>query len=321
MSKKALFIISVFSILLLVVLIGGFSTHQCSRPGGESPLKKDEIQHITSIPLPGELYFAGERVPLENFDVSESLERELMVNTYWHSQTLLFIKKSKRYFAAIEPILRDYNVPDDMKYLAVAESGLANVVSPAGATGFWQILDGTANDYRLEVNDEVDERFHLEKSTKAASQFLKDSYRKYGSWALAAASYNMGRGNIAKQIERQKSSDYYNMVLGDETGRYLYRLIALKLILEDPEKYGYYLARDQYYTEIPSTLVEVDSAITSMPDFAHYYGINYKMLKELNPWLRDDKLTNPYRKKYQIKIIDTNYRKVSADTAFYKPRE
>ena len=284
MSKKALFIISVFSILLLVVLIGGFSTHQCSRPGGESPLKKDEIQHITSIPLPGELYFAGERVPLENFDVSESLERELMVNTYWHSQTLLFIKKSKRYFAAIEPILRDYNVPDDMKYLAVAESGLANVVSPAGATGFWQILDGTANDYRLEVNDEVDERFHLEKSTKAASQFLKDSYRKYGSWALAAASYNMGRGNIAKQIERQKSSDYYNMVLGDETGRYLYRLIALKLILEDPEKYGYYLARDQYYTEIPSTLVEVDSAITSMPDFAHYYGINYKMLKELNPW-------------------------------------
>ncbi|HCC29644.1 MAG TPA: murein transglycosylase, partial [Marinilabiliales bacterium] len=169
--------------------------------------------------------------------------------------------------------------------------------------------------------DEVDERFHLEKSTKAASQFLKDSYRKYGSWALAAASYNMGRGNIAKQIERQKSSDYYNMVLGDETGRYLYRLIALKLILEDPEKYGYYLARDQYYTEIPSTLVEVDSAITSMPDFAHYYGINYKMLKELNPWLRDDKLTNPYRKKYQIKIIDTKYRKVSADTAFYKPRE
>lgn len=317
MTKKSIFILAVFSILFVLILLAGFSTSQCSDSEAEPSATKTGIQKVTDIPLPEELYFAGERVPIELFDVRESLEKEILINTYWHSQTLLLLKKSKRYFSLIEPILKENRIPDDLKYMTVAESGLTNVVSPAGATGFWQILEGTANDYRLEVNDEVDERYHLEKSTRVAAQFLNESYRKYGSWALTAASYNMGRGNISKQMERQKSSDYYNLVLGDETGRYLYRLIAFKLILENPEKYGYFIEKDQYYSEIPFHWVEVDSTIHSMPDFANFFNINYKILKELNPWLREDKLTNSNHKNYRIKIIDTRYRQVIADTAFY----
>jgi hypothetical protein len=273
---------------------------------------------ITPVPIPDSITFAGEPIPVHNFDVYESLDREMLVNAYWQSQTLLFIKKANKYFPIIEPILNEAGVPDDFKYLALAESGLSNVVSPSGAEGFWQFLEGTAGDYKLEVNNEVDERYHLEKATFAAAQFLKDSYEKYGTWTMAAASYNMGRRNISKQINRQKASAYFDLVLGDETGRYVYRLIAIKLILESPQKYGFYIRPDQMYKSIPYHLVQIDSSINSIPDFANHLGINYKVLKELNPWLREDKLTNKYKKTYQIKIADTNYRQVIADTSFYK---
>ncbi len=242
----------------------------------------------------------------------------MLVNTYWQSQTLLFIKKAHRYFPLIEPILKDAGVPDDLKYLAVAESGLANVVSPARAEGFWQFLEGTARDYKLEVNSEVDERYHVEKATLAAATFLKESYQKYGTWTMAAASYNMGRKNISRQIDRQKSGNYFDLVLGEETGRYVYRLIALKLIMENPENYGFYINDKQKYQNIPHTLVEVDTMVSNLADFAHQMGINYKVLKELNPWLRNDKLTNKTGKKYQIKIADTTLRTVVPDTVFYK---
>jgi hypothetical protein len=279
---------------------------------------QENNQLIASIPIPDELLFAEEKVPLWNFDTRESLDRELSINVYWHSQTLLFIKKANRYFPLISPILEEYGIPDDMKYLALAESGLSNAVSPAGAKGFWQFLDGTAGDYGLEVNEEVDERFHIEKSTIAAAKFLRESYNKFGSWAMAAASYNMGRTNLIKQVERQKSSNYYDLVLGDETGRYVFRLMALKLIIEHPEKYGFRIDESELYPQIPFKIITVDSSISNLADFAKQNGINYKMLKELNPWLRDNQLTNPKKKKYEIKIMQPDFRPVIQDTAFYK---
>jgi membrane-bound lytic murein transglycosylase D len=315
MSKR-ITIVGIASFILLVgILFCSSSAIKCSN---NEELNNNHSNNAIAFPIPDDIYFAEERVPVENFDVRESLDREIQINAYWHSQTIIFIKKSKRFFAIIEPILKKNGIPDDIKYMSVGESGFLNVISPAGAAGVWQFLEGTATDYRLEMNDEVDERYHIEKATQAATAFLKESYRLYGNWALAAASYNMGRKNISKQMERQKSSDYYNLVLGEETGRYLYRMIALKLILEDPDKYGFKIDRDEYYPEIPYKIVEVETSIPSIPDFAHKMGVNYKMLKELNPWLRDDKLTNAGRKKYEIKILDPDFRTIISDTAYFK---
>jgi hypothetical protein len=315
---KQLVVIGSFSFIVVatIIILTASSTNEQAEHQ-KSPSFNPHYA-ITPVPIPDNITFAGEPVPINNFDVYESLDREMLVNTYWQSQTLLFIKKAHRYFPLIEPILKNAGVPDDLKYLAVAESGLANVVSPARAEGFWQFLDGTARDYNLEVNSEVDERYHVEKATFAAAQFLKESYQKYGTWTMAAASYNMGRKNISRQIDRQKSGNYFDLVLGEETGRYVYRLIALKLIMENPENYGFYINDKQKYQNIPHTLVEVDSAVSNLADFAHQLGINYKVLKELNPWLRDDKLTNKTGKKYQIKIADTTIRTVVPDTVFYK---
>jgi membrane-bound lytic murein transglycosylase D len=313
---KRFTIIGMASFILLVgIVFCSSTTMKCSK---SEELNKEHSNNAVAFPIPDEIYFANERVPIENFDVRESLDREIQINAYWHSQTIMFIKKSKRFFAIIEPILKKNGIPEDIKYMAVGESGFLNVVSPAGAAGVWQFLEGTATDHRLEMNDEVDERYHIEKATQAASEFLKDSYRLYGNWALSAASYNMGRKNITKQMVRQKASDYYNLVLGEETGRYLYRMIAIKLILEDPEKYGFKLDKDEYYPELPYKIVEVDTSIPSIPDFAHKMGVNYKILKELNPWLRDDKLTNATQKKYQIKILDPDFRTIIPDTAYFK---
>ncbi len=272
---------------------------------------------IYPVSIPEKITFAGESVPIHNFDVRESLDRELLINTYWQSQTLLFIKKSNRYFPIIEPILKANGVPDDLKYIAVAESGLMNVTSPAGAKGFWQIMKGTAKDYHLEVNDEVDERYNLEKSTQVACDYLKKSYEKYGSWAMAAASYNMGRKNISKQIARQKTHNYYDLVLGSETGRYVFRALALKLILEEPEKYGFYVKPSEKYQPIKYKIVTVDTAVADFADFAYQMGVNYKVLKQLNPWLRDNFLTNKNHKTYNIKIAKIGQRQVEQDTVFY----
>lgn len=272
---------------------------------------------IFPVLFPDSITFAGEIVPIEDFDVAESLDRELMINTYWQSQTLLFIKRCKRYFPIIEPILKANGVPDDFKYLAVAESGLSNTSSPSGAKGFWQFLSGTATDYKLVLNDEVDERYHLEKSTEAACKFLKDSYEKFGSWSMAAASYNMGRRNITQQINRQKSTSYYDLVLGEETGRYVYRIVALKLILDAPEKFGFHVKESEKYPEIPYHIVTVDTTIHQIADFAFQMGTNYKMLKELNPWLRDNVLTNTQHIQYQIKIPDKKFRKTKHSEKFF----
>ena len=263
---------------------------------------------VTSVPIPEQVDFAGELTPLENFDVREALDRELLVNTYWQSHTLLLIKRAHRHFPVIEKILAKHGIPEDFKYLPVAESDLMNQTSPAQAVGYWQFLKTTAGEYGLEVNSEVDERYHLEKSTEAACRFLRRSYELYGSWTMAAASYNVGRTGLNQQIERQNSRYYYDILLNEETGRYIYRLLALKLILSDPEEYGFIIDKDELYPPIPVYQVRVDSAVGDFAEFAGRYSINYKVLKLFNPWLRDKKLSNPGRKTYQISIPRKGYR-------------
>lgn len=270
------------------------------------------VQEVYGVELPGELDFAGEKVPLDLFDVREAMERELLSNVYFHSQTLRLIKLSGRYFPEIEPLLKKHLVPDDFKYLALAESGLSQAVSPAKAVGFWQLLSGTARDYGLEVNAEVDERYSVERSTVAACSYLVDSYEKYGNWTMTAASYNAGRRGMDRQIERQQESNYYDLLLNQETARYLYRVLAFKLILEDPEAYGFHLDEDDYYEPVPYREVEVDSAVSSFVDFARAQETNYKMLKYLNPWLRETYLSNSRAKSYQIRVPEEAYRREHA---------
>ncbi|MCK5067267.1 MAG: lytic transglycosylase domain-containing protein [Bacteroidales bacterium] len=271
-----------------------------------------EAYSVYGVEIPSQVTFAGEPVPLDLFDVMEAMDRELLSNTYFHSQTIRLIKMAHRYFPQIESVLKKNLVPDDFKYLAVAESGLTQAVSPAKAVGFWQLLKGTAQEYGLEVNGEVDERYHVARSTDVACKYLIDSYRKYGNWTMTAASYNAGRRGMDRQIERQKKDNYYDLLLNEETARYLYRVVAIKLIFEDPEAYGFTLSEKDLYHEIPAYTIEVDSAVADFADFAAEHGTNYKILKYLNPWLRDNKLANPSRKTYEIVLPEKGFRRPNA---------
>ncbi len=260
------------------------------------------------IPIPEKLTFANEEVPIKYFDVREGLDRELQLNTYWHSQTLLLLKRANRFFPIIEPILKEKGIPDDFKFLAIAESALAQEISPSKAVGFWQILENTGKELGLEINKEVDERYSIEKSTNAACNFLQKSYNKFGNWTMAAASYNFGRSGIDRQIDRQNNESYYNLVLGEETERYLYRILAFKVIFENPQKYGFNLNKSNLYPQFKYSYVEVDTAITNIARFAEHFNTNYKMIKVFNPWLRENYLPNTARKKYQIQIPERNFR-------------
>jgi len=241
-------------------------------------------------------------VPVHFFDVRESLERELIVNMNFHSNTLQCIKRSGRFFPVIEPILAAHGIPDDFKYLAVIESDLMNRVSPRGAAGFWQFMRATAPDYGLEVSAEVDERYHLEKATAAACKYLLEAYRAFGNWTMAAASYNMGRGGLSAQATQQKSNNYYDLFLNDETSRFIFRIVAVKIIMSDPKKYGFYIPEEEMYQPIPVVEVEVNTAVPDLVEFALRHNTNYKLLKILNPWLRDNKLNSAARKKYVVNI-------------------
>ncbi len=257
---------------------------------------------IISPKIPDYMEFAGERIPLENFDVYERIDREFIVNTYFHSSTILALKRANRWFPVIEPILKKNNIPDDFKFLCVAESNMENVISPAGATGFWQFLKETGLKYGLEINSQIDERYHVEKSTEAASKYLQEAYDLFGSWMMAAGSYNMGIGGMQKQIERQKSNQYYNMVLSAETSRYVSRIMAFKEIFKAPEKYGFDLTAFKPYVPFKYNTVVLDSSVKNFADYAASLGINYRTLKLYNPWLRDNNLNNKKKKVYEIKI-------------------
>ena len=263
---------------------------------------------VYALKIPNKFLFADEKVPLDRWDIKESLDRELLVNTYWQSQTLLFLKRANRYFPIIVPILKEEGVPDDFKYLALIESGLiTTIVSPAGAVGFWQFMPPTARDYKLEINKEVDERYNIEKSTRAACKYLKDSYKKFGSWALVAASYNAGRTHIHSQMKLQNAGSYYDLLLGDETARYLFRIIATKLIMENPQDFGFRFRDSDLYPNIPTRKIKIKGGVKNFADFAQQNGVNYKILKLFNPWLRKPYLTNKYKKEYEITLPAKGY--------------
>ncbi len=266
---------------------------------------ENELQkyyRIYAIPLPNQLTFAGEKVPLERTDIKEKLDKELLINVYWQSATLLKIKRAHKYFPVIEAILKKYGIPDDFKYLAVAESNLENVTSPAGAKGIWQLMKPTAQKYGLTVNDEIDERYNLEKATEAACQYFLEAKEKFGSWTLVAASYNRGMGGLQKAMEDQKTYDYYDLYLNPETARYIYRTLALKLILENPQKYGFRFRLDDLYQFPPFDTVKVAGSVESWPQWAIQQGITYGQLRYMNPWIKSYRLTNKEQDTLIVKI-------------------
>lgn len=255
---------------------------------------------VFSLTIPNQLTFCGEQVPLERLDVRERLDRELLVNTYWQSNTLLAHKRAARWFPLIEGILRREGVPEDMKYLALIESGFTNSVSPSGAAGYWQFLKETGTGYGLEVNDEVDERYHVERSTEAACRYLKAAYERFGNWTLAAAAYNMGPGGVAKQLERQRRTGYYDLLLPDETSRYVFRILAMKEIIRDPERYGFHVREKDLYAPYRTRTIDVTSSIPDLALFAIEHGTDQRTLKLLNPWLRENTLTNKAGRSYRL---------------------
>ena len=249
-------------------------------------------QRVRPPRLKGYYDFAGEEVPIDEYDVRDRLDRELLTNTFYHSATQHILKRKSRYFPTIEAILREEGVPEDLKYIAVAESAFRDFKSPAGAAGVWHFMKATARQYGLEVNGEVDERYHLEKSTRAAARFLKDLKASMGTWTLAAAAYNRGAAGVRNKIQQQRAEDFYDLNLNAETARYFFRIVALKDICEDPLYYGFFLEPEDTYPPLDDySVVTVDKSVLNWGDFARQYGTSYRQLKLYNPWLRDTKLT------------------------------
>ncbi len=265
--------------------------------------EQTQVQNVAAPPLPDAVDFAGEPLPMDNFDAVERFDRELIGNCFRHSATFVYLKRANRYFPIIEPILKAQGMPDDLKYLAVAESGLDNAVSPAGARGFWQFMPGSAKERGLEVDNEIDERYHLEKATLAACAYLREAHNDLGDWMLAAASYNMGKGGLKKNLREQNTTKYFDLNLNDETSRYVLRIMALKEIMQHPERYGFNLTEKDLYAPFPPhKIVTVKSSVASWADFAKENNTSYRMLKVYNPWLRSGSLTNKYKKTYKVKI-------------------
>lgn len=259
-----------------------------------------ESYHVFGMGLPKDMNFCGEKVPLNDFMVAEAMDRELNSNAFFHSQTLLLIKRSNRWLPVIADILKKNGIPEDYKYIPLIESNLSNVISPRGATGFWQFMEAPATHYGLEVNEEVDERYSVERSTEAICKFIKDGYKKYNSWTMTVACLNYGFGAVEEQVTKQKTTDYYQLLLPEETTRYVYRILALKEIMNDPKKYGFMVRKKDLYPPIATRRVVLDSAVTDLVAYAEHFKINYKTLKYFNPWLRQSYLTNPGKKKYEI---------------------
>lgn len=293
--------IYLFGSLVFLAIFLGFKFQNTNK--GTLPNGQYSFTDVKTLDLNKDYNFAGELVPKDNFDALERLEREILVNAYWHSNTLMMVKKAKRYFPVIEKILAEQGVPDDIKYLAAAESSFNNATSPSGAKGIWQFMEGTGKEYGMEINNDVDERNHLEKSTIAACKMLTKLKNKFGSWTMAAAAYNMGGNGLAKEMENQRASSYYDMNLNNETLRYVLRLIAIKEIFDNPERYGFatedgplYKPLDNYYE------LSVDTTIANWGDFAKKYNTSYRMLKVYNPWLASYSLSNKERKPYMVRI-------------------
>lgn len=298
-SVKILGLVAIISVCWLFIF-GTSSENITSIINNEK--NTSESYQIKALKIPDNLEFAGEKVPLNKPEILERVDRELLVNTYWQSNTMLLIKRAHKYFPIIEPILKQNGIPDDFKYLAAIESGLQNVTSPAGAKGFWQIMPETAKENSLEVNSNVDERYHLEKATQVACDYLNKAKKKFGNWTSAAASYNAGMYGISKKMEEQLVDDYYDLLVADETKRYLPRIIAVKEIISNPSKYGFVFDKEDLYTEDATKIIKVDTAIANIALFSKNLGTNYNVMKLHNPWLRENNLNNGSRKLYEIKV-------------------
>jgi hypothetical protein len=296
--------IKIADISKVVTVVSGLLIFATScKKSDKQVIKKEEAVRS----FPAKIDFADEEVPLNIADVKERFDRELIVNTNYHSYTILALKRANRAFPVIEPILKKNGVPDDFKYLAVIESGLVNVVSNAGARGVWQFMPETAKGMGLEVNNNIDERYNLEKSTQAACDFILKAKAKFGSWTLAAASYNRGVAGVRRLMEFQKETNYYDLYMNEETSRYVFRIMALKEIMNSPTKYGFDVNKKDRYELIPTRKIEIDTSITDLVTFAKAQGINYKILKIHNPWLRSTRLRNATNKKYTIEIPLSSY--------------
>ncbi len=295
--------IAVLAGFLSMVVFSSFNETEELTSKEEIPVSTGLQQHITSYGLSKIFTLAGEEIPSGNFDALERLDRELIVNTYYHSASLLNLKMANRYFQVMEPILKENGVPDDFKYLAVAESNLRMTVSPAGAKGLWQFMKPAGQAQGLEINTEIDERYHVEKSTQAACQYILDLKKRFGSWTLAAAAYNMGETKLSKEMALQKAKSYYELNLNQETSRYVFRIIAIKELMENPERFGYFITKEEEYPPLSAyKTIIVDGPVESLADLAIENGTDYRMLKVYNPWLIESYLTNKTGKKYEIRI-------------------
>lgn len=311
MKKYSVLIAVIITAVLSIYATNAYnsSNNTSNTPEKKEQQKKPEArkesvsahQKVSVPDFPEKITFAGQKIPQDQIDFKERLEKEIIVNMYHHSHTLIYLKRSKQYFSIIEPILKANELPDDFKYLAVIESGLGNVISPAGAAGIWQFMKATGKNYDLEINKYVDERYHLEKATLAACKFLGRLHRVYDDWILASAAYNRGQGGISEAMEDQGVKSYFDLYLNPETSRYVFRMLAVKLIMENPEKYGFYIAENQYYSSPKTKTIKVDEAIDNLKIFAIEQGTNYKTIKLLNPWIRSSKLPKG-KEPYQIKI-------------------
>ena len=295
-------IYKLFALTGIVLIAFLFINADVSELSSDPEKSTSTLYEIKALKVPTNLTFAGEKVPIHDDDVMERIDRELLVNTYWQSNGLLNFKRAHKYFPVIEPILKKYNIPDDFKYLAIIESGLQNVTSPAGAKGYWQLMPKTAREYGLEVNDKVDERYNLEKSTEAACQYLLEAYKIYGNWTLTAAAYNAGMAGISRVMEYQKVDSYYDLYLNAETSRYIPRIVVTKEIMSNPKKYGFVFEESDLYKLSPTKTVEISEEIADLNEFAKSNGMTYKELKLNNPWLLEQNLNNKSGKKYFIEV-------------------
>jgi len=314
--KKEFTVSDFVSVCTLIILFGYIIYNETLTPSADDRISDegvaDESSYVyedsnhplpaISFDVPKEVSFAGEKVPLEIPDVRERLDKELQINCYLHSNTIFLIKRAHRWLPQMEEILQQYDIPEDFKYLPLIESNLLNAVSPKNAVGYWQILKDSGKELGLEITNEVDERYDPLKATEAACKYLRKAYNKFGSWTIVAASYNRGMGGMQRALDDQQVDSYYDLYLNDETSRYVFRILAIKEIINNPLKYGFRIDTRHLYQEEPLRYVAVNESIKDLVVYAKTQGTNYKLLKRHNPWLREDRLTLKKGKTYQIAL-------------------
>jgi len=301
------------SLCSLLIVLGYITYSQWNEPLNDQEISDNAVavqemedfalpMPAISFDIPTSLEFAGEEVPLHIPDVRERLDKELQINCYLHSNTIFLIKRANRWLPQMERILKQYDIPEDFKYLPLIESNLLNVTSPKDAVGYWQILEDSGKELGLEINKEVDERYDPLKATAAACKYLRKAYDKFGNWALVAASYNRGMGGMQRALEEQQEKSYYDLYLNDETSRYVFRILAIREIIENPVKYGFKVDKKHLYPEEKLTFIDVTQNVDDLVAFSKQHNINYKLLKRHNPWLRGEKLTVKRGRVYKIAL-------------------